>query len=68
MLTSVEKGSEGLRNRVSIIITINTDNMRIAAYLSVPFITFFSYYFLSILYHFIYGCRYNFVQVYVMYS
>jgi len=62
------KGSEGLRNRVSIIITIHIDNMRIAAYLSVPFIVFFSYYFDSILYHFIYGCRYNFVQVYVMYS
>ena len=58
MSTSVVKCSEGLTHRVSIIIRRYIDHMRFAAYMSVSLVTFFSYYFGSILYHCIYGCMF----------
>jgi len=56
--TNVIKWSEGLSNRVSIIVRRYVDHMRFAAYMAVSFITFFSYYFGSILYHCVYGCTF----------
>ena len=52
------KCSEGLSDRVSIIIRRYTDHMQFAAYMAVCYITFFSYSFGSILYHCIYGCMF----------
>jgi len=62
------KWSDGLSNRVSIIIGRYIDHMRFAAYLAVSIITFFFLYsFGSILYHCVYGCMlcmllFNFVN------
>jgi hypothetical protein len=54
--TGVVKWSEGLNNRVSIIIRRYIDIMKFAAYMTVSFIT--SYSIGSILYHCIYGCMF----------
>jgi VIT1/CCC1 family predicted Fe2+/Mn2+ transporter len=67
------KWSEGLSNRVSISIRRYLDLMWFAAVLYVSFITFFSYSFGSVLYHFMYGFMFcmllfNFVRVSLMYS
>jgi hypothetical protein len=63
------KWSEGLSNRVSIIIRRYIDHMRFAAI----WLFCLSHSFGSILYHFMYGCMFcmlmfNFVQVSLMYS
>jgi hypothetical protein len=60
--TSVVMWSEGLRNLVSIIIRIYIDNMWFDAYLSV-FYHMILRSFVSILYHCICVCKYNFVPV-----
>ena len=57
--TSVVKCSEGLSNRVSIVIRRYIEQqMNLAAYIAVSFITFFLYSSGSILYHCIYGCMF----------
>ena len=58
MSTTVAKWSEGLSNRVSLIIRGYIDHMRFAAYMVVSCIKFFSYSFGSTLYHSIYGCKF----------
>jgi hypothetical protein len=50
------KGSEGLINKVLIIISRYIDQMKFAAYMAVSFITLI--FFGSILYHCIYGCMF----------
>jgi hypothetical protein len=55
---SVEKWSEGLRNKVSIIIRTYSDHMNFTAYMALLFITFFSYSIGSIFYHCIYNCMF----------
>jgi hypothetical protein len=71
--TSAAKGSEGLSNRVSIILRRSIDQRRCAVYMAVSFIQFFSYSFGSTLYHCMCGCvlctlLFHFVQVSLMYS
>ena len=56
--TSVVKWSEGLSNRVSIIIRRYIDQMRFAAYMAISFITLFPYHSGSILYHCIDDCMF----------
>ena len=73
MLTSVAKCGEGLRNKVSTIIRRYIDHTGFAPYMTVLFLTFFSYSFASILCHCIYRSRFcmllfNFVQLSLMYS
>ena len=58
MSTSVVKWSEGLSNRVSIIIGRYINQIRFAASMAVSFITYFPHSFVSILYEFIYGCMF----------
>ena len=56
--TSVVKWSEGLSNRVPIIISRYIYQMRFAACMAVSFITFFSYSSGYIFYHCIHGCMF----------
>jgi hypothetical protein len=64
--TSVVRWSEGLSNRLSIIIRIYIGQMKFSAYMAVSFINFFPYSSGSILYHCIYSCMFcvlfNFVN------
>ena len=56
MSTSVVKCSEGLSNRMSIIIRRYIDQMKFAVYMANLVDHIFSYFSGSILYHCIYGC------------
>jgi hypothetical protein len=56
--TGIVKRSEGLINRVSIIIIRFIDQMKFAAYMACSFITFFPYTSGSILYHCMYSCMF----------
>jgi hypothetical protein len=50
--------SEGLSNRVSVIIRRYTDQMQFATYTAASFITFFSHSSGSFFYHCVYGCMF----------
>jgi len=56
--TSVVNWSEGLSNRVSIIIRRYIDQMKFTAYMAILFNAFFSRSSGSILYHCVYGCMF----------